>query len=76
MPPRLRIDDAALGVDGAVVAGGAFSIRIVPVMGILFMMLGTAAFFSPGSWGDLLMAAGFGGLHLVFGAIIARHHGG
>lgn len=60
----------------AVVAGGAFSIRIIPVMGVLFMLLGCAAFFCPSSWGDALMAAGFGGLHLVFGAVIARHHGG
>ena len=60
----------------AVVAGGAFSIRIIPVMGVLFMLLGCAAFFCPPSWGDALMAAGFGGLHLVFGAVIARHHGG
>jgi hypothetical protein len=60
----------------AVVAGGAFSIRLVPVMGILFMLLGCAAFLAPTSWGDAFMATGFGGLHLVFGTIIARHHGG
>jgi hypothetical protein len=60
----------------AVVAGGAFSVRIVPVMGILFILLGCTAFVSPASWADAFMAVGFGGLHLVFGAIIARHHGG
>lgn len=60
----------------AVVAGGAFSVRIVPVMGIIFMLLGCAAFVAPAAWGDAFMAAGFGGLHLVFGTIIARHHGG
>lgn len=60
----------------AIVAGGAFSIRLVPVMGVLFMLLGVAALLSPPSWGDAWMAAGFGGLHLVFGTIIARHHGG
>lgn len=60
----------------AVVTGGAFSVRIVPVMGVLFILLGCAAFVSPPSWGDAFMATGFGGLHLLFGAIIARHHGG
>jgi hypothetical protein len=60
----------------AVIAGGAFSVRIVPVMGVLFVLLGCAAFLSPPAWGDAFMAAGFGGLHLVFGVIIARHHGG
>ena len=60
----------------AVVAGGAFSIRIIPVMGVLFMLLGCAALFCPPTWGDAIMAAGFGGLHLIFGAVIARHHGG
>ncbi len=60
----------------AVVAGGAFSVRVVPLMGVLFMLAGAAAFLLPASWGDTLMAVGFGGLHLIFGLIIARHHGG
>jgi hypothetical protein len=55
---------------------GAFSVRIVPVMGACFMTLGAAALAAPAGWGDLAMAAGFGGLHLAFGFVIWRRHGG
>lgn len=60
----------------AVVTGGAMSVPIVPVMGVCFLMLGTVALFGPAAWGDLLLAAGFGGVHIGFGVWIARRHGG
>ena len=59
-----------------VVTGGAFSVRTVPVMGLAFMGMGAVALIAPPSWGDALLAAGFGGLHLIFGAFIAWRHGG
>jgi len=60
----------------AVVAGGAFSVKIVPVMGFCFMLAGTLALFTPQSWNDWIMAAAFGGLHIGFGIPVAWRHGG
>jgi hypothetical protein len=60
----------------AVVAGGTFSVRVVPLMGVCFMVLGTLGLLVMPEAGNTLLAVGFGGLHVVFGAIIARGHGG
>jgi hypothetical protein len=60
----------------AVTSGGAFSIRVVPLMGICFLILGAIAIVAPNAWHDALLIAGFGGLHIVFGIIIARRYGG
>ncbi len=58
------------------VTGGASSVRVIPVLGICFMMMGTVSLFLPPAWMHLLLALSFGGLHIVFGLYIARKYGG
>jgi hypothetical protein len=60
----------------AVVCGGANSVKIVPIAGWCFIALGAVAFFLPAGFGNWMMAASFGLLHIVFGAIVARKFGG
>jgi hypothetical protein len=60
----------------AVATGGSFSVRAVPRMGYAFMVLGAVALAAPAGWTNYLMAAGFGGLHILFGWVITRKYGG
>lgn len=60
----------------AVLTGGALSVPVVPVMGLCFLATGAAALWAPAAWQDPLLAFGFGGLHIIFGVLIARRHGG
>ncbi len=60
----------------AIVTGGAFSVRAVPIMGVCVMALGAGALFAPAQWGNIFMAAGFGAVQIGFGLWIALRYGG
>jgi len=57
-------------------AAGSFSVRIVPLMGLLFLLIGIIALFSSSAQANTCLAVGFGGLHISFGLLIARRYGG
>ena len=62
---------------GVAVAGaGAFSIPVVRRLGLGFLAAGALAMFLPSYLRDVSLGAGFGGLHILFGMIITRKHGG
>ena len=60
----------------AVVCGGAFSVPVVPVMGWCFIVLGATAFALPASYGNYLLGLSFGLVHIIFGIVIGKRHGG
>jgi len=60
----------------AIMTGGAFSVRPVPIMGLCLSLLGAAALLLPRSTGDLFMVFGFGFVQIGFGIWIARRYGG
>ena len=60
----------------AVMQAGAFSVRTVPAMGAAFVACGALALPLPWFWANITLAVGFGLVHIVFGILIARRHGG
>jgi hypothetical protein len=60
----------------AVITGGAFSVRVVPLMGLLFIAVGGVSLLLPAWTTHWVLGAAFGALHVIFGLIIARRHGG
>ena len=58
------------------VAAGAWSVRVVPIIGVTFMSLGAVGLLLPLPWSNWLLIGGFGGLHVAFGVIVGRKHGG
>ncbi|MGH2781011.1 MAG: hypothetical protein ACRDLA_06290 [Thermoleophilaceae bacterium] len=58
-----------------IVAAGAFSVPVVPIQGLAFLVLGAAALVVPAA-GDLLLGLGFGAINIAFGVVIAMRHGG
>ncbi|MEY4374483.1 MAG: hypothetical protein RL760_649 [Candidatus Eisenbacteria bacterium] len=69
----------------AVLSAGAYSLRIIPIMGAAFVATGVIACLVPDAVlplpghvrvTDLLLATSFGGFHILFGARLARHHEG
>ena len=60
----------------AVITGGAFSVRAVPVMGLLFIAIGVVSLALPPWTTHWVLGGAFGALHIIFGLIIARRYGG
>jgi hypothetical protein len=59
-----------------VISAGTYSVTIVPFMGAAFMLAGVITLIAPASWATAMLIASFGGLHVLFGILIARRHGG
>lgn len=59
-----------------VLTSGMFSVPVVRAIGVCFMATGIAAVLTPPEWGNVWLGIGFGGLHVGFGAYIARNYGG
>jgi hypothetical protein len=60
----------------AVMQAGAFSVRTIPVMGAVFVLAGAVALPVSWWWANVMLAVGFGLVHIAFGTYIARRHGG
>ena len=60
----------------AVMQAGAFSVRLIPVMGAAFVLIGAIALPLPWFWANVTLAVGFGLVHIAFGSYLAWCHGG
>jgi hypothetical protein len=50
----------------------ARTMRLISIMGVLFMLLGLLAFVSPARVHTAILGLGFGALHSIFGVLIGR----
>jgi len=50
----------------------ARTMRLIAIMGVLFMVLGVLAFAAPPRMHTLIMGMGFGALHTIFGMLIGQ----
>jgi len=50
----------------------ARTMRLICIMGVLFMLLGLLAFAAPPDTHTLILGMGFGALHAIFGMLIGR----
>jgi hypothetical protein len=57
-------------------AAGTLSVRVIPSIGVCFFALGVIALGGPPAWANTLLILGFGGVHILSGAVIARRYGG
>jgi hypothetical protein len=56
----------------ALVAASAATIRLIATLGALFVLFGLLALMLPEQFQIAMLGAGFGGLHMIFGILIAR----
>jgi len=57
-------------------ACGLFAVPAVFTAGLAFLGLGAATLWLPPGSAHIVLALGFGGIHLALGTTIVRHHGG
>jgi hypothetical protein len=59
----------------AICAVGLFSVRMVSYLGMAFVLAGAVTLFLPPDVQLTMMAAAFGGFHILYGTVMARRHG-
>jgi hypothetical protein len=59
-----------------IASSGVYAIRVVWTAGLGFMALGAATLALPPGSAPVMLALGFGGIHLILGEVVRRDHGG